>query len=246
MGDLSFERYSKWASIKDPLYATGRPPVTRARERLIVADIARKLELKPEDRLLDIGSGIGTLTIPISFMVSRVTAIDSPACVGRLKKRAPDENIDIIEGNFLSTPVTQSFNKILAYSVLHYLASPDAVMAFINKALKLLERHGRMLLGDIPNSSVKGRFEGTPEGQVYARAWNANQEVIAQSREEYESLEPFDRDMPRDPALVTFDDAGTVTLLGAIRGAGFGAWLLPQPSDLPFGDWREDLLIVRP
>lgn len=249
MSDVSFNRYGGWASIDDPLYATGRPPQTRSRERLILADVAKKLELGPEDRVLDIGSGIGTLTIPMSFMVSRVTALDHPACVARIKKRAPTENIDVIEGDFLGTEVTRSFTKILAYSVVHYLGSTEEVLAFVNKAVNLLERHGRLLIGDLPNNSLKARFESTPEGQTYAKEWNATFDRWASPNTEKElaDLEPFNRGaLKADPQLATFNDSTVVGLMAAVRSAGLHAWLLPQPHDLPLGPWREDLLIVRP
>lgn len=249
VSDVSFTRYGKWAEIDDPLFATGRPPQTRTRERLILADVAKKLELKPEDRVLDIGSGIGTLTIPMSFMVSRVTAVDHPACVARLKKRAPHENIDIIEGGFLAAEITQSFTKILAYSVVHYLASMDEVVKFIDKALRRLERHGLMLIGDIPNSDLKDRFEKTPEGQAIAHKWNEDFQKLATvaNIKDFSDLEPFDRQATvRDPQLPDFGDSEVIALVGGIRTAGFDAWLLPQPHELPMGSWREDLLIVRP
>src|SRR2546422_7101537 len=53
----------------------------------------RSLDIQPDDRLLDIGAGIGTLTIPLSFYVADVVAIDHPDCLKRLKGRAPEENI---------------------------------------------------------------------------------------------------------------------------------------------------------
>ena len=43
---------------------------------------------EPEDTLLDIGAGIGTLAIPLSFLVRSVTTIDHADVLARLKARA--------------------------------------------------------------------------------------------------------------------------------------------------------------
>ena len=70
-------------------------------------------------------------------------------------------NIDYLPGNFLDLKIDHVFNKIISYSVLHYLRDYDEVLKFIRKAILLLNKGGCALFDDIPNSSTKNRFLGT-------------------------------------------------------------------------------------
>ncbi len=146
-------------------------------------------------------------------------------------------------GNFLDETLRLTgksearFDKILCYSVLHYLADEIEVFAFVARALRLLAPGGSLLLGDLPNESRKRRFLSSPAGKAFARRWEKQKKHL--EREDGLAL-------PEDPQLVRFDDALVLQICGECRKQGLDAYILPQPPNLPFGHTREDVLVVKP
>jgi 2-polyprenyl-3-methyl-5-hydroxy-6-metoxy-1,4-benzoquinol methylase len=243
---ISFENYGRRArKLADATLATARYTIQKAAQKRIVADVAAKLDLQPEDRLLEIGCGIGMLLVPLSFLVEQATGIDHRSCVQRLQRSFCGENLRLVAGNFLDAKVrvqergALGFDKILCYSVLHYLSDEDEVFAVLDRALGLLEPGGRVLLGDLPNESLKERFLSSPAGRAFTKSWKK-----AQAKERAENGPELG--LPEDPRLVHFDDALVLKICADCRRRGFDAYILPQQGDLPFGHTREDLLIVRP
>jgi cyclopropane fatty-acyl-phospholipid synthase-like methyltransferase len=240
MSRITFENYSHIASLPDVnnTEAAGRLVFQQEAERKILPDILVKLDLKATDTLLEIGCGPGNLLVPLSGFCAKAAGIDNQGAITRLKNRfAKDAQISCIPGNFLdmNLPATH-FDKILIYSVLHYLSNRDEAINFIERALSILRPGGRMLLGDVPNISKKSRFVNSKTGQKVAKNW------VEQMKEAggYHPLEKIES----DSQLITFDDALVLDLMAFIRGKGFETFLLPQPIDLPFGGTREDILVV--
>ena len=65
-------------------------------------DIINKLKISPNDSILDIGSGVGTITILVSLFCEKITTINHPECLKRMRKRCDGiQNIDYLPGNFL-------------------------------------------------------------------------------------------------------------------------------------------------
>jgi protein-L-isoaspartate O-methyltransferase len=252
VGRDSYAAYGERARvIKDPFIATARLPIHRKLERLVVQDIAAKLDLQPEDRLLDIGAGIGQLTIPLSYMVSEVTAVDHPDCLERLKRRAPEQPIRMVPGNWLDMDLKESFTKILIYDVIHYLGKGEGA-AFVDKTLKLLESRGRMLIGDIPSVDLRERFDSSLFGMKFNTKWNADLDAaVDEYAKRLGTEEEINKhnslfDGRKDPDLVVFGDDQVLALVREIRRGGFQAWAVPQPESLPFATQREDILVMRP
>lgn len=240
MGRKSFENYGRMAKcLTNHTVIAGRYPLQEDAERNIMADIARKLDLKAHDTVLEIGCGTGNLLIPLASLVREVVGIDHASCLNSLKKRTKKKNICLIPGNFLDLSIDSSFEKILCYSVLHYLRDKDEVIQFIGKGLLLLAPGGMALFGDIPNQSRKSRFLQSEKGKHFATAWQKAVADQADRGTEQIALDP-------DHELVAFDDNLTMKILGHFRNQGYDTYIFPQPPDLPFGNTREDILIVRP
>ena len=104
--------------------------------------------------------------------------------------------------------------------------------AFVDAALSLLKPGGHFLIGDLPNFSKLRRFLSSDAGREY-----------------HHSYMKTDRP-PEVPAFALaterIDDGMVLGFVLRARLAGFDAYLLPQPPDLPLANRREDLLIVRP
>jgi 2-polyprenyl-3-methyl-5-hydroxy-6-metoxy-1,4-benzoquinol methylase len=241
MTNVAFEAYGNLAGRgTDPLLQAGRLPQHVTAERLVLADLLTKLRPSPTDSLLEIGCGPGSLAIPLSFLVRHVVAMDHAAVVDRGRERYASRNIEWLGGEFPKDAPSASFERILVYSVLHYLPSPEAVVSFCLEAASRLTSGGRMLLGDLPNSDRKARFLASEAGKAFDAAWRAGTlstgEVVTGSQLE----------VPAGANMIgALDDALVLRIVAALRQAGFHAYVLPQPADLPFGHTREDILVER-
>ncbi len=241
MSSTSFENYSKLAGSTDVgnTEVSGRYSFQSLAERRIVLDVIEKLRLSSDDSLLEIGCGPGNLLIPLSYIVNHATGIDNEAALARLAARCgASSQVTLMAGDFLSMPLPpQLFSKILIYSVIQYMENPAQATAFAVRALSLLAPGGRLLLGDLPNRDKKSRFQSTPEGMRSTAEW----------RSELSTVGPHPiSGFPADGQLVEVDDVFTLRLLEVGRESGFESYLLPQPSNLPFGNSREDLIFVAP
>ncbi|SKA92018.1 Methyltransferase domain-containing protein [Paucidesulfovibrio gracilis DSM 16080] len=242
MGEVTFENYGKYAKcVENTTAISGRYCIQADAERRIVNDLISKLSIQSSDSLLDIGCNIGTVFIPLSFLVAQATAVDHPDCLARLQERFKGENVRYMAGNFLTLPFNdERYDKILSYSVLHCLRKDDLV-PFVEKAISLLAPGGRLLLGDIPNTSLKQRFLDSDEGIRFQEEWNR---LCSQNDSTKECKEVVD--CKPDPDNAQFDDESVLALTAYIRKLGCSAYILPQNPELPFGHTREDILVIRP
>lgn len=239
MSFISYENYKKRAGNKglNDTEIAGRYGFQVIEERRTIRDIINKLDIQATDNLLDIGCGPGNLLIPLSFFVSEACGIDNDAAIERLLHKSENlKNIRGIAGNFLDIDIadTQRYSKILIYDVIQYLSSHEDVEIFLSKALSLLKQDGKMLIGDIPNTDKKRRYENSPEGRLQIDAWKKK---IAESNEPQ-------LDLPVDPDLVKTNDNLYISILAIARKKGFESYLLPQPDGLAFNKTRDDILII--
>ena len=76
MSKVSFDNYGKLAKeARDPTIVAGRYAIQAPAERSILPDVLKKLHIRPDDKLLDIGCNVGALLIPLSYLVRAVTGI---------------------------------------------------------------------------------------------------------------------------------------------------------------------------
>jgi 2-polyprenyl-3-methyl-5-hydroxy-6-metoxy-1,4-benzoquinol methylase len=238
LSKISFENYGRLArELKDPTEISGRYPIQSTAQRRILCDVVTKLQISPEDDLLEIGCNVGNLLIPLSFVVNTVTGIDHPDCLQNLIQRFRGENVQLVSGDFLEIALENNFDKILCYSVLHYLSSKDEVLRFVTKSVRRLTAGGIALFGDIPNQSKKQRFLQSESGRKLDREWR--EQMCGQAS-------TVGLNLSVDPNLVQFDDDLLFDICRKCRADGFEACIFPQPPDLPFGNTREDILVKRP
>ena len=219
----------------DPTEISGRLRVQAAAERLVVSDVARKLCLKPDDELLEIGCGGGNLLIPISFSVVKCIGIDHENLTSYAMQRYNGENIEYISGQFPATRPEGKFDKILIYSVLAYMHNREELFDFLSKALEHLSRSGRMLLGDITCSGKKKRFIDSEQGQEFLAKWD---EIVSKNPGASMPAAP--------PGLIEMNDEMVMDILLFFRKKGFHSYVVEQNSELPFGKTREDIVVVGP
>lgn len=121
---------------------------------------------------------------------------------------------------------------ILCYSVLHYVFADSNVFDFLDAALSLLSPGGQMLIGDVPNISMRKRFFSSANGIKFHQNFMQTQEepIVTYNQVERHQI----------------DDSVIFSLLVRARHQGFDSYVLPQPSHLPMANRREDILIKRP
>jgi hypothetical protein len=121
---------------------------------------------------------------------------------------------------------------ILSYSVLHYVFAESNVWDFLDASLLLLSHGGEMLIGDVPNISMRKRFFSSPSGVEFHRDFMQTQDKPAVIFNQVEQHQ--------------IDDTVILSLLMRARQQGFDAYVLPQRADLPMANRREDILIRKP
>ena len=216
----------------------GRYLAQRRGEKEIVKDVIRKLKIGHEDSVLDIGCGAGNLLIPISFFVRSITGVDHPKCIERLRERFDGRNVNWIGKDFLGIDLEERYEKVICYSVLHYLTDREEVYRFIAAAMRRLKPNGIALFGDIPNESLKRRFLASNRGKAFLKEWEAIRAQHPEPAFDTQEIEP-------DPETVRFDDQFIADIMVWLRKEGYHSYIYPQPASLPFGHTREDLIVEK-
>ena len=123
-------------------------------------------------------------------------------------------------------------DAVLAYSVVQYVFAEGNLWDFLDRCLLLLAEGGELLLGDIPNATMRKRHLASSAGERGHRELTGRDE-----KPEVHFNLP-------DPGQM--DDSVVLALLARARAQGFHAWALPQAAGLPMANRREDLLFRRP
>ena len=121
---------------------------------------------------------------------------------------------------------------VLCYSVLHYMYVDTNLFDVVDGIMSLLGPNGAASIGDVPNVSKRKRFFSSKTGVAFHRAFTGADEA------------PVVNFNVAEPGRI--DDAVLLGLVQRCQLAGCDAYLMPQPSDLPMANRRDDLLIRRP
>lgn len=209
-------------------------------EAAIYSDICTKLtNLSSENQIvLDIGPGCSDLPLMLVENCRQrkheLHLIDSEEMLRHL----PDN--EFTAKYFALFPNCPEFitlqqgriDVIVCYSVLHYIFLDVAFFRFLDASLALLAPGGQFLIGDIPNISKRKRFFASETGTKFHQKF---MQTTDKPEVCFNQLEPDQ-----------IDDAVVMSLLQRARAQGFDAYVLPQSSDLPMANRREDILIMRP
>jgi SAM-dependent methyltransferase len=239
---LGYEDFRRMATDPglSPHEKIGFPDSYRAGfEARILADIRAKLPAldETERRVLDIGPGCGPLaTLIIDHCRARrhqLGLVDSAEMLAHL----PDEAFITKWAAYypdcpgLFETQSGSIDALLSYSVFHYIFTESSIYRFLDRSLDLLAPGGQMLIGDIPNVSMRKRFFSSPAGIRFHQAFTGRDELPQVRHGVIESEQ--------------IDDSIVMSILMRARAAGFESYLLPQAADLPMANRREDILIRR-
>ena len=240
---LDYEAFRRMAGDPSlsPHERSGFPDAYReGAEGAILADVEAKLPglAGSGSTVVDLGCGAGPLPQELRRRCTErgheLILVDSPEV---LAHHEDGPGVVKVPGRFPDTPELISeqagrCDAVLTYSVLQYVFAEADAFAFVDAALSLLAPGGRVLVGDVPNASMRRRFLVGPTGRAHHREYTGRDE------------DP----VVEWPALPVgqIDDAVVFGLLSRARDAGFHAWVVPQAPGLPMGNRREDLLFERP
>jgi hypothetical protein len=211
------------------------------KENIIFDDIISKLNFQTADKnsagvLLDIGPGCSELPKMIIDHCNKfdfkILLVDSKEMLDQLPSQ---ESITKYEGYFpndVPDLVNQYQNKvdyIVGYSIFHYVFYNTCIFKFLDTALSLLKPGGKMLIGDIPNITKRKRFFSTETGVAFHKNFTQTDTL------------PDVNHLQLEPTHI--DDGVLMGIMQRYRNFGFEAYLLPQPTTLPFHNRREDLVI---
>ena len=149
------------AERTDHLSATGRGGMGVVGFLHTVRAAARILELSPADKLLDIGCGTGIFAMALSPVVKRIHGVDiSPVMIERAKSSFHScDGMTFSTGTLCEPGVSAgNFNKVLAYSVLQYLADQDEVLEAFRVLFELLPEGGRALYAANPDTAKRDAY----------------------------------------------------------------------------------------
>jgi len=240
--DLSFDSFKQLA-LDDSLTKyekIGFPNSYReGQEENIFIDISSKLTLlsSSHKNVIDIGPGCSDLP---KFLINccrknnhQLTLIDSKEMLAHIN----DESfITKIPGSYPICAglidLREKVDIIICYSVFHYIFFTTPCVEFIDRSLSLLAPGGQMLIGDIPNISMRKRFFSSSAGKDYHKKFmnvDDDPDVI------FNNIE-----------LNQIDDSVMFYIAQRARLQGFNAYIVPQDPKLPMANRREDILICRP
>jgi len=224
---------SKWEKIGFP------DSYRKDKEDLIFEDINSKLILDSKGlNILDIGCGCSDL---VSRLIncsvknkSYLYLVDSEEMLNNINKQSLNNNIHLIPGYFPKVKFPhkgsyKSFDRILVYSVIQYVFLEQSIFDFIHQCINLLNPSGRLLIGDIPNISARERFINSDKGEEFVKNGSNKNLTIQLKHEKQERI----------------DDSIVLAILSRFRNFECETYLLPQNQNLPFGNRREDILIIK-
>ena len=113
--------------------------------------MSEELKISPEDQVLDIGCGDGTLITSLSSRIqSGVGLSPTDEEVARLKTEYHQPNINFVQGLTSSVPFPdQAFNKVVCNSVLLILKSYEELEKSIQEISRVTRSSGMVFLGEI-------------------------------------------------------------------------------------------------
>lgn len=209
-------------------------------------DISKKISIVSGDVVLDLGAGCGELT---KFMADKcnhiVLADGAPNAIEYAKKKLKDYNnisYEIADITKLPLPfVNGQFNKIICYSVVHYVEGLENFYNLLADLLRIIKPRGSILIGDIPLSDKYAR--NLEERKKYPiKNYLLNQKYYLKK-----SIIDFLRKMKKaDTSQVcgtSYTKEAIENILRRFNNIEFN--FLEQDKKLPLADSREDLLITK-
>ena len=156
MDQAAQRKWDEWARDHQDLLGSVERGPDAEQTRRVAADLAEKLELGPEDRLLDVGCGSGLLLSLLQVASGAdVFGVDfAPSQLALGRHHFPD--IPFAAACAEAVPFADgSFTKVLCYGVWHYVESWQETL---DRLVALVRPPGIVLIGDLPSRHHRHRL----------------------------------------------------------------------------------------
>ncbi|MFA5173410.1 MAG: class I SAM-dependent methyltransferase [Candidatus Paceibacterota bacterium] len=209
----------------------------------IAREISLKLNLKKEDKILDVGSGTGDITQYI-FPCSSITLSDnapSALFIARQKKFFCPTDFKIVDLNKKLDFPNNQFSAVICYSVIHYLDNYNSLEKLFFELIRTTSPGGRILIGDIP---LRDKYEANLKHRQSRPIINFIKNIQYYIKKETTNFFYRFYKINTAPSSLVITKPLLESILKntpEIRRFSF----LKQSSSLPFSDSREDLIIEK-
>lgn len=208
-------------------------------------DIDYKIKFQPSDEVLDLGGGAGQLTRLIAQKCHHIVLADAAAEALKLARRnlTNRSNADFSLCD-ISQPLpfaNEKFDKIICYSVVHYLNNYQEFQYLIKELLRISKPNAKILIADIPLQE-KYDFDLLQRKSNFLKNFILNQKYYFKKF----ITQFFYRLKGADPSQVTglsYTKKIITELLGDFKDLEHK--FLEQDPSLPSANSREDLLIIK-
>lgn len=227
-------------SMDDNCYfSSGRP--VKIDPKIIVNDVNSKLKLKEDDLLLDIGCGTGVITIPLSYKVKEVYALDGGTqVIKKLKENSAKNNVFNIK--MINLPFNKKkfqdnfFDKILMYGVIHYFDGISAIENCLKELIRICKPGGTILVAEIPEKNAIEKVKNHKLSQEEKELIK----IFESNRTEYDV---FMNKIDMEKYNFMYQELNGDELLEICNKFDCHAEILKQDVRQPFSITRRDLLI---
>lgn len=144
------------ADLSDPGAQVGRA-VHSEEFQLLISRLQSLLDLRPQQQLLDIGCGNGFLIeqFQVPLHLSGIDYSENMIQAARQRLKG-----DFQVGSALHLPwPDQSFDRVLCYSMFHYLTDVDEVKKVVAECLRVCRPGGVVLLGDLLDQRMEAEIK---------------------------------------------------------------------------------------
>ena len=237
MSKISYNNFGLVGKLKSNLdLCSGRYKWMNKYYSDIINDISIKLELNKNDKLFDIGCGSGKIVNSLSHLVKKSSAIDHPNIINSINYK----KINFIKGDILKIKLSnKKFDKILIYSLVHYLKNTEELFKLIRKSFQILNKNGILLIGDIPNIDKKKRFKNFINFKKINNEWQSNNLKLTPIEKEIENKLEIDK------KIIKINDKLIYDILKKYTNNKSECYLLKQNKKLPMNNTRVDILIKK-
>jgi SAM-dependent methyltransferase len=123
-------------------------------------DVNRKLRVARNDRVLEIGCGVGVLGVPIARRTTEYVGVDianhaldilaSRLAEAGLESKTTTRMMDFASAPEADVSALGTFDRVLVYATLHYVRTDAEGERFVRRALAVTRPGGTILFGNLP------------------------------------------------------------------------------------------------
>jgi len=136
-------------------YYIGGQPVPDDVMACTIDDVWKKLRAGASDELLDVGGGVGLFSQAYTPRIKRAVTTDISFSMirGGLKINPAGEYI-VCDAALLPF-ASSTFDRLLCYSVFHYLRDLDHAACVVREFVRVVKCGGAILIGDVPKKVLE-------------------------------------------------------------------------------------------